>query len=139
MFAAIILLANTTFAAENNEPTLQVQREFNRMFTNSTGASWQEVSGLYKVMFMQSGQHLTAYYNSLGEFESVSRNITTDMLPLMLQGRLLDKLAYSWVSESFEVSGNNGTRYYVTIENADDKTLYFSNSADWSVYKKSQK
>jgi hypothetical protein len=61
------------------------------------------------------------------------------MLPLMLQGSLRDKLENSWVSESFEVSRNSGTRYYVTIENADEKTLYASESADWSVYKKSQK
>jgi phage-related tail fiber protein len=138
LFAAI-LLSSTTFATGSNDPILQTQKEFNRMFAQATEVKWQEVATFYKVTFMYAGQHLTAFYSPSGELESVSRNISTAMLPLWLQKDLREKLTNAWVSESFEVAGRNGTTYYVTLENANEKTLYASNSTHWSVYKRAQK
>lgn len=139
LFAAIILLTTATFATKNPEPFIQAQEKFNLMFAKSGNVQWEVVSGFHKVTFVHKGQHLTAYYNNMGEFESVSRNITMNMLPLMLQNALKEKLEASWVSEGFELSGNNGTRYYVTVENADEKTVYYSGSTEWSLYKRTQK
>lgn len=139
LFTAIILFAMATFATTNPEPFIQAQGNFSQMFVKATNAQWEVVSGFHKVTFVYAGQHLTAFYNDMGEFESVSRNITTDMLPLMLQNALTQKLKASWISEGFEVSGNNGTRYYLTVENADEKAIYFSGGTEWSLYKRVQK
>lgn len=139
LFAAILLLTSTTFAKENIDPSLQIQKEFNRMFAQATEVKWEEVANFHKVTFMYAGHYLTAFYSPLGELESVSRNINTTMLPLLLQKSLRDKLTNGWVSESFEVAGRAGTKYYVTLENANEKTLYSSDSADWSIYKRTQK
>jgi hypothetical protein len=139
LFAVILLLTSTTFAKENTDPSLQAQQEFNRMFAKATGVKWEQEANLNKVTFMYSGQYLTAFYSSLGELEFVSRNISTIMLPLLLQRELESKLANAWVSEGFEVAGSNGTKYYVTLENANEKTIYSSNSSDWSFYKRTQK
>lgn len=139
LFAAIILLATATFATENPDPSLPVREQFNLMFAKSTDVQWEQVSGFHKVTFVQAGKYLSAYYNNLGEFESVSRNITTNMLPLMLQNALQKKLSGAWVSESFEVSGNGGTRYYVAVENAFEKVIYYSGTTEWSLYKRTQK
>lgn len=139
LFAVAILLAGTTFATENGDPSLQIQNEFNRMFTRTTSVEWTPVSELYQVRFIQAGQHLTAYYNIAGELQSVSRNISTTMLPLLLQNKLQGMLGSSWISESMELSTNDGIAYYVTVETANDKTVYRSDSSDWSVYKRVQK
>lgn len=139
LFVALVLLTSAAMANENNEPSLQAKNEFNRMFAQATEVKWESVANLDKVTFIHAGQHLTAFFNSLGEFESVSRNISISTLPLLLQKGLQDKLWASWVSESFEVAGTNGTKYYVTIENANEKTIYSSSSTEWYVYKKSQK
>lgn len=136
LFAVALLLASTTFATKHEDPSPETLNEFSRMFTNTTHVEWIPVVGFYQVTFKQAGQYLTAYYNTSDEFVSLSRNISTTMLPLLLQNKLAEKLSSSWVTESFELSGNNGTEYYVTVENADTKTVYQSNGADWSVYKR---
>jgi len=135
LFAATILFISTTFANKNIDPSLPLQNEFSRLFTQPTEVKWELVSNFYKVSFVESGQHLTAFFNPSGKIEAVSRNISTAYLPLILQKRLQDKLSSSWITECFEVYGKNGTKYYVTIANANDKVLYMSNSDDWYKYK----
>jgi len=45
-----------------------------------------------------------------------------------------------WISDLFEVAKNNGTSYYVTLENGDKKVVLTSaNGSDWSTYKKDRK
>jgi len=139
LFAVALLLASTTFANKNGEPSLQIINEFNRMFTNTTGASWQEVSGFYRVTFNQAGHYLSAYYNASGEFASLSRNISTTMLPVLLQNELKSKLSAAWVTESIELSRVTGTEYYVTVEDANTKTVFHSDRTVWTVYTRSQK
>ncbi|HEY2721066.1 MAG TPA: hypothetical protein VGI82_05045 [Chitinophagaceae bacterium] len=135
LFTATILFATATLANENIDPSLPVQNEFHHLFSQPTEVKWEVVSDFYKVSFVQSGQHLTAFFNPAGNIEAISRNISTVSLPLILQGRLQDKLASSWITDCFEMYGKNGTEYYVTIANANGKVLYVSNSDDWDKYK----
>lgn len=137
LFAVTLLLTSTTFA--NGEPSLELKKEFSQMFAKATEVQWQEESNFYKVTFLEGEQYLTAFYNPSGEFESLSRNVSIAMLPLALQKDLQGKLQNAWVSDSFEIYGKNGTEYYVTLENANEKFIYRSNSTKWSVYKKIQK
>jgi len=137
LFAVTLLLTSTTFA--NGEPSLEIKKEFSQTFTQASEAKWEEESTFYKVTFLEGGQYLTAFYNPSGEFESLSRNISTAMLPLALQKDLQGKLQNAWITDSFELSGKNGTEYYVTLENANEKTMYRSGSTNWSIYNKIQK
>ncbi|MFI5188619.1 MAG: hypothetical protein ACHQF0_17935 [Chitinophagales bacterium] len=134
LVAATILFMGTAFANKNIEPSQPLQNEFNRLFSQPTEVKWELVSNFYKVSFVQSGQHITAFFNPSGKIEAVSRNISTVYLPLILQKSLQEKLSSSWVSECFEVDGKNGIKYYVTIENANEKVLYESTGNDWSKY-----
>lgn len=135
----MILLASTTFASGITEPSLPVQRAFNRTFATANDVVWENVSELYKATFQQEGQYLTAFFNPAGRIESVARNINPDALPLLLQNGLHDKRGGAWITESFEVSGATGTSYYATVENADVKTVYRSAGSDWVLYKKTKK
>ena len=137
LFAVTLLLTSTTFA--NGGPSLEIKKQFSQMFTKASEAKWEEVSNFYKVTFLEGGQYLTAFYNASGEFVSLSRNVTTAMLPLALQKDLQGKLQDAWVTDSFELYGKNGTEYYVTLENANEKTMYRSGSTNWSIYKRIQK
>jgi hypothetical protein len=139
LFTVAILLTSTTFANDSVDPLLQIQKRFSSMFTNTAEVSWTTISDYYQVKFLQAGQHLTAYYNASGEFVSLSRNLSTSMLPLILQEKLQNKLLNSWVTNSFELYRENGTEYFVTVENANEKTIYRSENTDWSTYKRSQK
>jgi hypothetical protein len=136
LFAAAIL-SMSAFANIHIDPSAAVQNEFDHLFTQPTEVKWELVSDLYKVSFVQGGQHLAAFFDQSGKIEALSRNISTVSLPMILQKRLQDKLSSSWVSECFELYGKNGTEYYVMIENANEKVLYVSNSDDWSRYNES--
>lgn len=139
LFTVTILLMNSLFANAEFTPSEKVQSEFNHLFTQSTDVKWEAVSGFNKVTFIQRGQFLTAFFNQEGGMESVARNISPAALPLILQKDFENKLEASWVTECFEVSGIDGTEYYLTLENANDITTYHSSSNDWDVYKKTQK
>ena len=139
LFAVTILLMSATFANANLKPSPQALNEFKHLFTQPTEVKWEEVSNFYKVTFIQGGQYLTAFFNPAGKIESISRNISTSTIPLILQKEIQNKLSSSWITECFELFGRNGTEYYITIESANDTIVYRSNINDWDVYKKTKK
>lgn len=139
LFAAIILFASTTFASNITEPTKQIKAAFNQLFNKATDVKWEALSGFYIATFKQGEQYLAAYFNPRGAIEAVSKNIATTSLPLMLQNGLQVKLQNGWITESSELSGRNGTEYYVTVENATAKTVYQTAGNNWSVYKTTTK
>jgi len=56
------------------------------------------------------------------------------------QANLKKNYSGYWISDLFEVAKNNGTSYYVTLENGDKKVVLTSaNGSDWSTYKKDRK
>lgn len=138
LVVTIFMMSSLVVNAEFT-PSEKIQSEFNRQFAQSTEVKWEAVSDFYKVTFVQRGQYLTAFFNQEGGIERVARNISPSVLPLILQRNFENKLASSWITECFEVSGVNGTEYYLTLENANDITTYQSNINDWDVYKKTIK
>jgi hypothetical protein len=70
----------------------------------------------------------------------MTRNISSLNLPLKLQGKIRSDYAEFWISDLFELSDNDGTHYYITVENADSKVLLkSSDNTDWSIFKKMSK
>jgi hypothetical protein len=59
---------------------------------------------------------------------------------MMLQGNLKKDYSDYWISDLFEVANNEGTSYYVTLENADTKmVLKASDGKSWRSYSKVKK
>lgn len=115
-------------------------KSFQNTFASAKEASWTTTDSYYKVQFLLNDQTLTAFYNEDGIFLGVSRNISSFQLPIMLQTELKKDHPDEWITELFEMSHDNGTDYYITLENADNKTiLKSSNNATWSLYKKLRK
>jgi hypothetical protein len=140
LFATILLFTSAISANEGTQPSEQLQKEFSRAFAQSKEATWEKVADFYKVSFFLGDQYLTAIFNPSNRIESVSRNISIPTLPLALQKGIQDKLSgLAWVTECIEVSGKNGTEYYATVENADQKMAYHSNGRVWSVFKITEK
>jgi hypothetical protein len=115
-------------------------QSFQNTFVSAKEASWTVTDTYYKVQFILNDQTLTAFYNQEGSFVGVTRNISSFQLPIILQTELKKDHANEWITELFEMSHDNGTDYYITLENADNKTiLKSSNNSTWSVYKKLRK
>ena len=70
----------------------------------------------------------------------MTRNISSLELPISLQANLKNNYSKYWISDLFEVSNQEGTSYYITMENADSKiVLKSSGNGRWNTYKKMAK
>jgi hypothetical protein len=140
LFATLLILSTATFAADGITPSEKLQKEFNRSFGESTEVKWEKVSDYYKASFLQNGQYLIAYFDAFNNVVSISRNITINTLPLMLKKSLDDVTSETkWITDCIELLGENGTEYYLVIEDADQETIYQSNGNSWDVYKRTDK
>ncbi|HZF64753.1 MAG TPA: hypothetical protein VEY32_02210 [Flavisolibacter sp.] len=132
------LLSTTGFA---NDPISQrAVKAFEQNFAEAKEVNWTTSPNLLKVQFVLNEQTLTAFYSIDGEFLGVTRNISSFQLPLMLQAAVKKEYSNYWITELFELSGKNGTEYYITLEDADHKlTLKSQDSVYWSTYQKLRK
>ena len=141
MVLALALTVGTSFAYTGEEAiNKQALNAFKNEFAGATDAAWTVGNNYYKVIFSLNDQKLFAYYNMQGDFLGVTRNISSLQLPLSLQTSLRRTYNTYWISDLFEVSNNDGTNYYVTLETADTKIILKSaDGSDWAVYQKSKK
>ena len=131
---------STTAFAKDGEVTPLVLKSFQSQFTTATETSWSTSQNFYKVQFVLNSQHVVAFYNNDGSLIALTRNITSVQLPVSLQVELKKDYEQFWISDLFELNNEEGTTYYVTLENADSKVvLKGSTFNSWSTDQKSKK
>lgn len=118
----------------------KVLNAFNREFKSAKEITWIVASNYLQAIFVYNDQHISAYYNTEGELLGLSRFISPADLPLALQGDLKKNHSDYWVIDLFEVANDNGTSYYLTLEDSDSKVvLKASDGKTWQTYKKVRK
>ena len=138
---ALVFTVSTSFGSIGEESVnQQALNAFQSEFAGASDAVWTVGSSYYKVSFTLSDQKLFAFYNNQGEFLAVARYISSFQLPLHLQTGLKKSYNNYWISDLFEISGNDETGYYVTLENADTKiVLKSTDGKEWTPYQKNKK
>ena len=138
LMLAVALSSVFAFAGEENANIdSQVLSAFKNEFASAQDVSWAASKDYYKASFVYNSQHVSAFYGLDGDLLGLSRNITSLELPVKLQTTLKKNYAGYWISDLFELSNNDGTDYYVTLENADQQVILKSTgSNNWKVYKK---
>jgi hypothetical protein len=138
---ALAFTVSTSFASIGEESVnQQALNSFQSEFASASDVVWTVGSNYYKVTFTLSDQKLFAFYNSQGEFLAVARYISSFQLPIHLQTDLKKSYNNYWISDLFEVSGNDESSYYVTLENADTKiVLKSTDGKEWTPYQKNKK
>ena len=139
--AAVALMGISAFANGNDEIVSQkTLAAFKSDFSNATHTTWEQKDGFIKATFSFNGQVLFAYYDNDGQLKAVVRNIVSDKLPLNLLTSLKNDYSDYWITDLFEISADNETTYYVTVENAGKKVVLKSDgSAYWNVFSKEKK
>ena len=131
---------NTKPNPEEVKVTPKVIKSFENTFSNAKEADWSVGSSYYKVQFIMDGQYATAFYSNDGSLMGVTRNISTVQLPITLQAEVKKEYSNYWITDLFEVSNDEGTNYYITVENSENKiVLKGSANSNWSTFQKSRK
>ena len=144
IFLSIALILSvgisSTFANDNDGISKSVRTSFRHDFGTAENVQWQQKSKFLKATFNLNNQVLFAYYDPTGMLLAVSRNISSENLPIKLQAELRNHYSKYWISDLFENATRDETKYYVTLENADQKLILQSNDSNtWYVYQNESK
>jgi len=139
MTLAIAVSSLAAFAGEENV-SQKVLNAFNQEFVSAKQVEWATGNNYYRASFIYNNKHVFAYYDMEGELLALTRYISSMDLPLSLQTGLKKDYSDYWISDLFEVAKNEGTNYYITLENADTQlTLHSTGAGGWDVYKSAKK
>ena len=139
---ALILMVgvSTTFAHGIEGVSEKVMNSFKKDFTEAKDVQWETTKELSKATFTIHGQIMFAYYNNDANLLAVTRNIVAAQLPLNLLNEMKKSYNEYWISDLFEMSSENNTTYYITLENGDQKIVLKSDdSRNWETFKKEKK
>ena len=137
-----LAIAVSTFSAFAGEEKVnqKVLNAFKKEFNTAREVEWTTGSNYYKATFVYNEKHVFAYYNENGELLGLTRYLSPVDLPMNLQKNLKNDFKEYWISDLFEIAKNDGTAYFLTLENADTKiVLKSTDSSNWSVYSKVKK
>ncbi|MGZ8543907.1 MAG: hypothetical protein ACXWV0_01360 [Flavisolibacter sp.] len=137
---ALSLISFSSFAKDDVVVSPAALQSFKNAFKTATEVNWTAGENFFKADFSMNGQYVSAFYNAEGYMIALTRNISSLQLPITLQASLKNNFDQYWISELFEVANEEGTAYYITLENADTKMVMKSSAGtDWSTYKKVRK
>ena len=139
LILAILISTASVFAGETTV-NQKVLNAFKTEFSSASNVEWSVGDNYYKASFTYNAKYVFAYFNEEGELLGITRYISPLNLPLNLQTNLKKHYNNYWISDLFEVAKNNGTTYYITLEDADTKLVLKSADANnWSVHHKERK
>ncbi len=135
-----VTIGNAAIAGTGGgEVDKRVRKAFEKEYAGAADIKWYVFDQYTKVDFTFNGMQLAGFYSKDGVMLGVARNIPFSSLPLMLQiGQKKNYKGY-WITEIYELTNGDGTRYYLTLENADNKIKIGSTGSDWEVVKKYEK
>ena len=135
-----ITFIGSSFASNTNGVNKTVSNSFQQDFAQASEVKWESTKNFDKATFTLDGQTMFAYYSHSGDLIAVTRNIISTQLPGSQFKSLKKNYNGYWITDLFEVSSDNDTDYYITIENADYKIVLKSkNSGGWELYRKETK
>jgi hypothetical protein len=137
-----LAIAITTLCAFAGEAGVdqKVLNAFSKDFKTAREVAWTIGTNYYRADFTYNEKHVFAYYDKSGELIALTRYVSPNDIPLALQGSLKKNYSDYWISDLFEISNNEGTAYFVTVENAETKlVLKASDATTWNQFNKAKK
>jgi len=140
LLALVLLVSSFAGNAADENVNEKVLNAFKTEFTAASQVAWSTGPNYYKASFVFNDRHVFAFYSTEGRLLGLTRYITSAELPLKLQADLKKNYDTYWISDLFEAAREEGTSYYITLEDTDSR-LVLKASADnqWTVYEKTKK
>ena len=137
---ALLITASSTFATPTDDSNGAVKVAFHKDFKKAQIMATEVKATYTKLTFKMNGVVMYAFYSDNGELLAVTRNITSDQLPIQLLLEVKKNYSDYWITDLFELTGDGANNYYITLENADQSvTLRSDGSANWETYQKKAK
>jgi len=137
---AMLLTASSTFATPTDDSNEAVKVAFHKDFKKAQLTATEVKATFTKLTFKLNGVVMYAFYSDNGQLLAVTRNITSNQLPIQLLLEVKKNYADYWISDLFELTGDGASNYYITLENADQRVTLRSNGSDsWETYEKRSK
>lgn len=138
--AAACFIGLSSFKGNSDGIAPAALQSFQSSFKTATDVNWTVSENGCKASFQMNSQYVTAYYDASGNMIGLTRNLNIGQLPLSLQSSLKKDYDSYWISDLFEVANDEGTCYYITLENGDTRMILKSASgSDWYTFKKQRK
>ena len=119
---------------KGKEISERVKASFNREFADAEEVQWVDMESYIRVDFKVVNLALSAYFDPEGELLGVTRNISSDQLPIGLLLVLRSKYAGYWITGLFEISDRESSFYVATVNNGDREIVLNSHgSGNWQV------
>ena len=136
----LVAVGASAFAKDEETVNQQVLNSFRQEFADAKDVAWQNNRDFVKATFSLNDQVMFAYYSQAGELLAITRNISSDKLPISLLTSLKKNYSDFWITDLFEMVANGDGTYYVTVQNADVEVVLKSNEfGSWELYKKAKK
>ena len=142
LLLSIALISFTAFSFAADVPAISknVISSFNKQFSNARDIKWENQANFSRAEFTMNDMVLFAYFNNNGELLAITRFISPNQLPLQIYSSLKSNYADYWVSDLFEIQTENGTSYYITIQNADQILILKSEgTSGWQTFQREKK
>ena len=131
---------SSTFANNAEGVNQKVINSFKKDFASAKDVKWEIGKEYVRATFTLNGQVLFAYYSETGEMLAMTRNILSSQLPINLLNDLKKDYGSYWITDLFEMAGENQTKYFATLENADNIIVLKSvDAVNWDQFKKVKK
>jgi hypothetical protein len=141
MIAMVLTVGiSSSFAAPTDDINVQVKNSFRKDFQKAELIQSEVSRQFTKLTFKMNDMVMFAFYSDNGELLAVTRNIKSSQLPIQLLLQLKKDYNDYWISDLFELNGEDLNNYYITVENADKKiTLRSTNNSTWELYERTTK
>jgi hypothetical protein len=140
MWLLMITVGATAFAKNGETVNQKVQNNFKKEFVNAKDVNWQTTKDFVKATFTMNEQVMFAYYTPDGDLLAITRNISSDKLPISLLTSFKKNYSEYWITDLFEVVSNGTGTYYITVQNADfEITLKSDEFGSWETFRKAKR
>lgn len=115
-------------------PALAIS-SFQKNFKAAENVKWELIGGLFKAKFIYNERLFYTFLNEEGDLLCIGRSITMEEIPPMLQSGFQNRFPDVIIRDAFEISGQGGTSYYVTVIKNGKKIILKSSGMElWSVF-----
>ncbi len=126
---------SSSFATPTDGRTEVINASFRKDFKKAQLITIEVSKNYTKLTFKMNEMVMFAFYSDNGQLLAVTRNITSNQLPIQLLLKMKKDYANFWITDLFEFNGDGTSTYYMTMENADSSVTLRSNGSDsWEVY-----